>query len=310
MKKIIFLLAMASVFFTACTDKEIQAPDDFTVSATAAAFKLSDTVRFNLTGNPDNILFYSGESGSEYDKRFNFYSKEGKLVLNFSSQTRAGATLPRNISVLVSTNFNGKYDQDNVKAATWTNITNRAILPGNAPSNNNDVASGEISLDDLKVEGKPMFIAFRYVSENPTTTAQRYWDMGRLELINKVPGNADYFITPTIKGGMFQVVEFTGSNNKWTINAGTATSHRLIHTANVINNEADDDWVISRGFQVYQTHADVRNSINIKDITQNAIKTFAYKYSSRGTYKATFIAMNADKDTQKEIVKEVLVTIE
>lgn len=298
---------MASVFFAACSDKEVLAPDDFAVSVATATFKLGDSVKFNLTGNPDNIAFYSGERGSEYEKRSDFNSNKGTLILKFSGNTRAGATLPRNISVLISTDFNGKYDEASVKAATWTNITNRATMAANTATNA-DVASGDINLDDLKVEGKPMFVAFRYVSENPTTTAQRYWNMGYLQLINMVPGNDDYSITSTLAGGMFKVVEFAGADNTWTINTGQAANHRLVHTANPINTAADDDWVISTGFQVFQTYPG--KPTNIKDITQKAITTFSHLYSAPGTYKATFIALNANKEIQREVVKEVLVTVE
>jgi hypothetical protein len=308
MKKIIFLLSMATVFFAACSDKEVQAPDDFTVSAAAATFKLSDSVEFNLTGNPDNIVFYSGEPGYKYDERLDFNSDKGTLIYRFASNSRSGATLPRNISVLVSTDFNGQYDEENVKAAEWTDITARATLPANTPPNNNDVASGDINITDLRVEGKPMYFAFRYVSENPTTTAQRYWNMGRMELINKVPGNEDYTLTSTMAGGMFQVVEFTGVDNTWTISAAQSANHRLIHTANPINVQADDDWVISKAFEAFATVPG--KPITIKDITKKPSTTFLHKYSTPGTYKATFIAMNANRDIQREVIKEVWVTVE
>lgn len=306
MKKIICFLSIAGVLFAACSDKEVLAPDDFTVSVAATTFKLGDSVKFSLTGNPDNILFYSGERGSEYDKRFDFNSNEGTLVLRFRGNTRAGATLPRNISVLVSTDFSGEYDEESVKAANWTNITDRATMAANTATNA-DVASGDINLDDLKVEGKPMFVAFRYLSENPTTTAQRYWNIGYLELVNMVPGNDDYYITSTMAGGLFKVVEFAGADNQWTINTGQAANHRLIHTANPINKEPDDDWVISTDFQVFQTYPG--RPVNIKDITQKATATFSHVYSEPGTYKATFIAMNANREVQREVVKEVTVNI-
>jgi hypothetical protein len=155
-----------------------------------------------------------------------------------------------------------------------------------------------------------MYVAFRYVSEDASATAQRYWNMGRMFLVNKVPGNGDFEITSTIEKGLFQVVEFQGADNKWSINTGTATSHRLIHTANAINTEADDDWVISRGFQVFQTFGHKKNAVNVKSITGGTPSTFSWLYSTPGTYKATFIALNADKDVQKEVIKEVWVTVE
>ena len=309
MKKIIFTLSVLGLSLAACSENEIQVPNDFTVSATKVKYKLSDSVQFKISGVPDNITFYSGEPGKEYDKRDLFSSDEGTLTLQFNSQTRAGATLPRNIAVLVSTDFNGEYTEQGVKAAKWTDITNRAVLPANTASNA-DVVSGEINLDDLKVKDKPMYLAFRYVSENAAGTAQRYWNMGRMFLINKVPGNGDFEITSTIEKGLFQVVEFEGADNKWTINTGTATSHRLIHTANAINTQPDDDWVISRGFQVFQTLGNKKNAVNVKSIAGGTPETFSWLYSAPGTYKATFIALNGNRDIQKEIVKEVWVTIE
>lgn len=309
MKKTIFALSVLSLLFSACTETEIQAPDDFEVSVAKATYKLSDSVRFNLSGVPDNIIFYSGEPLREYDKRDFFSSDEGTLTLQFNSQTRAGATLPRNISVLISTDFNGQYDEENVKAASWTDITSRAKMPSNTASNS-DVVSGEINLDDLKVNGRPMYLAFRYVSENAAGTAQRYWNMGRMFLINKVPGNGEFEITSTIEKGFFKVLEFQGADNKWTINTGTASSHRLVHTANTINEEPDDDWIISRGFEVFQTLGNKKNAVNVKSITTSSPKTFSWLYSAPGTYKATFIAQNTNSDVQKEVVKEVWVTLE
>ncbi len=119
-------------------------------------------------------------------------------------------------------------------------------------------------------------------------------------LVNKVPGNGDFEITSTIEKGLFQVVEFQGADNKWTINTGTASSHRLIHTANAINTEADDDWVISWGFQVFQTFGHKKNAVNVKSITGGTPQTFSWLYSTPSTYKATFIALNADKDVHKK----------
>lgn len=309
MKKTIFILSLTGLFLAACSEKGIQAPNDFGVAVTKEKYNLSDSVQFKISGVPDNITFYSGEPGNEYDKRDLFSSDSGTLTLQFSSQTRAGATLPRNIAVLISTDFNGEYTEEAVKAAKWTDITSRAVLPANTASNA-DVVSGDINLDDLKVKGKPMYLAYRYVSENAAATAQRYWNMGRMFLINKVPGNGDFEITSTIEKGLFQVVEFQGADNKWTINTGTATSHRLIHTANAINTQPDDDWVISRGFQVFQTLGHKKNAVNVKSISGGTPETFSWLYSAPGRYKATFIALNANRDIQKEVIKEVWVTVE
>lgn len=308
MKKTIFVLSALSMFFAACSEKDIPVPDDFEVSVAQATYKLSDSVQFNFSGVPDNITFYSGEPENEYDKRNLFSSDEGTLTLQFNSASKPGATLPRNISVLISTDFNGVYDEASVKAATWTDITSRAKMPSNTASNS-DVVSEIINLDDLKVKGKLMFFAFRYLSENPTTTAQRYWNMGRFALTNKVPGNGDFVLASTVEPAMFQILEFQGADNKWTINTGTAAQHRLVHTDNAINKQPDDDWIISRGFDVFQTFAHIKNAVNVKAISISMPNTFSWKYSAPGTYKASFIAQNGNKSVQREVVKEVTINI-
>jgi len=70
MKKILIPLMAASLSFVACNKVTIKAPIDFKVSTAKTEYKTGDSVLFLFSGNPDNINFYSGETGRHYDSTF------------------------------------------------------------------------------------------------------------------------------------------------------------------------------------------------------------------------------------------------
>ncbi|HSC39648.1 MAG TPA: DUF5017 domain-containing protein, partial [Chitinophagaceae bacterium] len=124
MKKII----TGSVLFVAllsCNKNTIKAPDDFTVTSSQSTYSVRDTVVFNFTGNPDYIIFYSGELHSKYQYASVSRMAADSNLLSFSTTTTApGATTQpvgvNNVSLLYSTNFSGIYDSANIRNASWT----------------------------------------------------------------------------------------------------------------------------------------------------------------------------------------------
>jgi len=134
----------------------------FDVKTNAVTYKAGDLVTFNITGNAHAISFYSGQTLYDYDFR------AGRVVdvtgagdsLSFSSSVQLG-TQANQLSILASTDFNGDYTSlATVKAATWTDITSRFALGTNATFK----ASGTQAITDLTVAGKPIYIAFKYVT--------------------------------------------------------------------------------------------------------------------------------------------------
>ena len=81
--------------------------------------------------------------------------------MGFTSSVQVG-TQTNQLSILASTDFNGDYSSlDKVKAAIWTDITNRFVLGTNATFK----ATGAIDISDLTVAGKPIYIAYKYVTQ-------------------------------------------------------------------------------------------------------------------------------------------------
>ena len=158
MKNLFFLLLSVSLLSTACKKMQVDAPD-LEITLDNATLRLVDTANFNLSGYADYVNFYSGEVGRNYDRIDSFNRSGGNPEFNFSSAVTLGLATTSNLSVLVSTDFIGKYDAASVIAATWTNVTTRVILGTSTTA----LASGIANLNDLKVEGKPMYLSLIHI---------------------------------------------------------------------------------------------------------------------------------------------------
>lgn len=142
----------------------------FDVTTQGSTFKAGQAVTFLFTGTAHTISFYSGQTLNDYD------FIDGRVVdvtgagatMEFTSSVSlgVGGTLTNPLSILASTDFNGDYSSvDKVKAATWTDITSRFALG----TTTTFLASGTKNISDLIVAGKPIYIAFKYVTKSQAT---------------------------------------------------------------------------------------------------------------------------------------------
>lgn len=163
MKTYNYIICIGMLLLASC-NKELLVSDapDFDVTVESASYAVGEEVVFRLSGHADMISFYSGQIGSDYefrDGRVVELSDQG-AVLSFSSAVTGGAQANQ-LSVLVSTNFDGNYESlASVKTATWTEITNRFSYG----TNETFAASGNIDISDLVVPGSPLYVAFKYLT--------------------------------------------------------------------------------------------------------------------------------------------------
>ncbi|SFB82323.1 protein of unknown function [Parapedobacter composti] len=98
-------------------------------------------------------------------------------AVSFSSSVQYGAQEDQ-LTVLLSSDFNGKYDADNVQAATWIDITDAYPLAAGTSR----TPWGPKDFSEFKVENKPMYIAFMYVFDPEKSGSQRNWLIRDFEL--------------------------------------------------------------------------------------------------------------------------------
>lgn len=290
MKKISLLIIIVS-FLAACSKRDqVSVPNDFEVTPEKTSYKAGEQVRFNITGNPDNIVFWSGLPGRRYEYR-NRTTEEGtKLFVNFNSFQQFFVF--NNMTVLVSNNFNGIYDPANVNAATWTDITSRCVLSNGA----DQTPSGRIDLSSFNEGNKDVTLAFRYVTTK--TGAQNRWV---IRTFNAEKQSVDGVITPlaTLATAGWREVSMANPAAVWSI---STVQLLCIGSTNVL----DDDWVFTKKFNPLQATPDKGEAIKNTTV---ALSSYTTTYTTPGTYKITFVASNASYENQERVVKEMTITI-
>src|SRR5690606_17015895 len=116
------------------------------------------------------------------------------LNLSFSSRVMNSYELPREIDVLISSDFNGKYTRSDVIAATWVSIGDKFKFssPVNGALPTVVTPSGNVDISDLLVADKPLYIAFRYKSEGvpPSSRMSRVWRIENFLLTHETAGQS------------------------------------------------------------------------------------------------------------------------
>jgi hypothetical protein len=299
------LLLLVIQATTSCQKNEVNAPSKFEVGINSLSIKAGDTAKFTISGDAESILFYSGEPGNNYASKDILNADNGKPEMSFSSTISLGeATIGnQNLSILLSTDFNGKYNKEDILKATWINITSKFILPSIASTS---TFSGAVDLSQYKVNGKSMYVAFKYVSINPALFRQRQWSISNFNF--QTTFNNQTFVNANslyLAGfGSFDFAEL--STTPWnSITSSTTTS--LTHAATLAGKEEENDWVISRGFDFSEANRNLGTVI--KGPVDLNINSYSFNYLMPGNYKVVFVGKNTNINGSKEIVKEFNLTV-
>lgn len=287
MRKIILSFALLSLV-ASCT-KETLSPD-FEVSTASDTYSVNETITFDFKGNPDIITFYSGLAGNNYDLRERTQVAGSKLRMNFNS---LGQRDEGDISLLVSTDFAGKADANSITAATWTDISSKAVFSTGA----DQTPSGLIDLASFSNTGKPVTIAFKYASKKIKAPNSR-WVIRSISIDNvTAEGAVSNLATMATTGWL--AYSFKNPAANWAI-----TTAQLLMDGGTT--ELDEDWVISKGFEAGIVKPDV--GVGLKNIA-TTLDSYQFKFPTAGTYKVVFVAANSRGLETRKIVREITLTI-
>jgi len=173
------------------------------------------------------------------------YAASGDINLSFSSQLLNSYALERReIEILLSTDYNGTYDYQNVTSpgSNWINISDRFIFP--SVSGDGLIFSETANLSDLIGEGMPFYIAFRYKTTGtpPSPRLERGW---RIESYSLKQENS--FFSRELANHTTAGWTIVSAGNVEPGRGGTVQATRLGFLANIENiNIGIDEWAISR----------------------------------------------------------------
>lgn len=297
MKHKIYTGLIALTILAGCKKLLVEAPE-FEVITDKTTYKVGEEVNFKFTGNPDLISVYRGIPGENYDFRTRI-TADGIPQLNFTTLIQnTGET--NTLRLMASTNFTGKYDPTGIAAASWTDITSRATLS----TGTDNTPSGTIDLSDFKAAGKPVYLAFKYQGYFHPTLKQPSWFLRTFNVNNVLPEGRTAVIAAIAQVGWVGV----DVKNPTVIWGVPTTGQVAINgTGTDAINEDNEDWVISRPFNLSAVSADT--GLGLKTAT-TYLTNYTYTYTAPGTYTVTFIAANASRDESSQIVKQIKLTIE
>lgn len=294
MRKVLYTLA-AAMLLAACKKNEVSMPD-FQVHTSSQTYKVGDSVRFVFSGNPDNITFFSGEPGRNYEFRKRT-SAANDLLIEFRTLVQFGLIYP-NLQLMVSNDFNGKATAADLQAATWTDITSRAKFSTGA----DQTPSGVLNLKEFAKPEKDsalIYVAFRY-TDYKKPQGQNRWVIRTFSANNVSP---DSVITPlaVMATGGWQQVSIKNPASVWSI-----TTAQLLMFGG--NNTFDDneDWVISKGFNPWAIKPDA--GVALKNIS-TVLSSYSYVFKKPGTYKVIFEASAVRYNGEKRLTREINLTI-
>lgn len=268
---------------------EEEIPASLSVMPDKVECKAGEAITFSLSGSSaDNVVFYSGESGHNFDFRERFYA-DNDMVVNFSTYVRYGE-IYQNLQFLVSNDFNGIYDVENVGAANWIDLSDKFTFSSGADR----VPSGEASLKEYAGDdpNAQIYVAFRYRdNEKPR---QNNWIIRAITLDLISPEGVRNSLA-AMSSMSWQVVDFKNPAVTWNIKS---SSQILIDGG--ANQPENDDWVISKAFNIRKGTPDTGTSLG--SVTT---KEHKHTYNTPGTYKAVFDWYSGSKYSQEEITIEV-----
>ena len=331
-----YIIILTALLFAAmaCNKQTEVKPVSFDVSSTklngtpTTSFASTDTLNFLFKGNPDIITFYSGETGKRYDYKDRISAK-GIPQLQFST-ILANGTQASSLALMVSTDFKGiatntilgiltrdtATTNANIAAATWTDITSRSIL---STGGTTAVASGTIDLSDFANQGKPIYIAFKYVAT--AGTIQNKWTISALSLNNVLADGTTYIVAnlnapttaitnygnTTFGPGWAVSFDPAKNANKYTWVYTDKTSLVITGATTVAAATASAEaWAIMGPIDLTKVTPDF--GVGIKAITAR-VASYQYKYSTSGTFNPVFVASNNTIDGSSVIVKKQTLTI-
>ena len=326
MRKYISIL-FAGVFCLASCQHDVIYEIDYNITLDGEnTYYAGDPVKFNITGDVENLVFYSGEIGSQYVYKDRYYVDSEEINnATLSLDVRANyGTAYGSLEVWISNSFTGLTGKDGAKdRATIKEMVDGGMkewtkLPYEDLSKDNGKwSSWEFSLNDYLDN---MTIAFHWCPPTHEIVQRTYWINGTINVeMTGVPP-----ITQTLRDmGCVKIMmnenleplhneKNVASNGSMRLpqpdaNGVWPEQHLIMQGvgANVLT-YALDGWVITKPQPLSKVAND--KGIVIKNL-QNYLHSYEYVWNEPGTYKVVFVGRNENYASASEQVYEYTINI-
>ena len=313
MKKTI-IIAAALVSLCACQHDIVRVTDFNVTLDKDNTYRAGEPVRFNFEGEVDNIIFYSGETGSQYQYKDRFtVPAEDVLAANLDMDFQARYGLAGALEIYVSKTFQGLNGEDGAADRATIKAMVDGGMQGWTKLDYQEGASTKWTeqVFDLSDYVENFCIAFHWCPPQYDQTQRTYWINGKLSL--DLAGT-DPTIMDISELGFTTVMMNEQIEDPYKKNAGNASI--ILNNPNTaalifqgIGNTLDyclDGWAISKPAPLNRVTNDKATVIKTM---QNYMTTYEYTWEKPGTYNVTFVGTNSNYMDETSQTHEMTVTI-
>lgn len=314
MKKL-FLISIIALGLSSCNKKET--PElKFDVVPEKTSYKVNDTVVFKISGNPDQITFFSGETGKKYELRDGEIVKgDTSLNIAFSTQRRYGSDTdhPQSLRFFVSQTFNGNYSTAAFNESDWIDVTPKFTLSGSVNNDTDYTPSGTVNVNNLGIaldKSKPIYFAFRYKSGANKSSTHPRWYVNAFNLISKNAITGDPLTIGNVTSMNWNLLKLESAGLSWTYAATTGLRVASIASTIAAPAPASLTWAVSKpiDFKPFEDVNGINRGVALKNLSTR-IDEYSYVFTQPGTYKVTFIAANHSVYGENKAIKEFEITV-
>lgn len=319
MRKYISILFAGVLCLASCQHDVIYEVDYNITLDGENTYYAGDPVKFNITGDVENLLFYSGETGSQYIYKDRYEVPiEDVLSANLHLDIRGRYGYIADYEALeiwVSKDFpgiNGNSDPDGDRAIVKKMVEDG--MPGWYKLPFSDVNKDQFFGYDFPMSEylSNLCIAFHWRPKDPTLTQRTFWINGKITL--EMEGTEPSEMTLTDLG--FKSLMMNEEVDAYKKNAGNG-SIRFDNAVNAgeicyqgcsgnVLTYAIDGWVFTTPRPLNKVAND--KGVVIKNL-QNYMHEYVYTWDKPGTYKVTFVGRNENYASSSEQVFEYTITI-
>ena len=197
-----------------------------------------------------------------------------------------------------------------INSATWHDVTDRFVY---GSVSNVFLPSGFVDVGEFAVEGRPLYVAFRY-----TTRPRFEGGAGLLRRwrLNGYQVNSNTSIGPFSFAAMntagFTLTNSLDETDNSVVPRTTVAATLLTFWGNVPtvdNDPAYEIWAIANPINVDSRDVGPDRPLSVKGYLMPKVESYKHTYTTPGTYTAYFIAANKDVRQEQETIREIQVTI-
>ena len=301
--------------FCAC-QHDIVRETDFNVTLDAEnTYVVGEPVRFNFTGEVDNVIFYSGETGSQYKYKDRYtVPAEDVLAANLDMDFQARYGLAGALEIWVSSSFEGLNGEDGAADRATIKTMVDGGMQGWTKLDYQEGASTKWTEQafDLSEYVENSCIAFHWCPPQFDQTQRTYWINGKLSL--DLAGT-DPTVMDISELGFTTVMMNEEIEDPYKKNAGNGSI--ILNNPNtgalifqgVGGNALTyclDGWAISKPAPLNRVAND--KAVVIKNL-QNYIHKYESVWEKPGTYHVVFVGRNENYLSSSEEKHEFTITI-